>query len=153
MDKMNKIPNPGIGKTIDILMKINDKNIEYVACKTGKLPILVINIINGKLAVDEKFIESVCNLFDIDQETFYYLVRYYNSLDITLPKIVKHKLLLSYSLKLLFDFEKEKISSKFNFEEYEDEFSLDEAYDIFSEAESKHLVKKQKRIKIWKKKD
>lgn len=141
---MDEISNVGIGKVIDILMKINDKNIEYVACKTGKLPLLIVNIINGKLAADEKFIESVCNLFDIDQETFYYLVRYYNSLDITLPKVVKHKLLLSYSLELLFDFENEKISSKFNFAEYKDEFSLDEAYDIFSEAGSKYFINDKK---------
>lgn len=144
MNKINQIPNPGIGKMIDILMKINDKNIEYLAYKTKKLPILVINIINGKLSADEKFIESVCNLFDIDQETFYYLVSYYNSLDITLPKVVKHKLLLSYSLELLFDLEKEKISSKFNFKEYEDEFSLDEAYDMFSEAGSKYFINDKK---------
>lgn len=144
MNKINQIPNPGIGKMIDILMKINDKNIEYLAYKTEKLPILVINIINGKLATDEKFIESVCNLFNVDQETFYYLVRYYNSLDITLPKVVKHKLLLSYSLELLFDFEKEKISSKFNFKEYEDEFSLDEAYDTFSETGSKYFINDKK---------
>lgn len=118
------------GKIIDILIKINDSSIEYVAEKTRIHKLILLFITEGKLEPKEDYVSKICELFHIEEKLFYMFVDYYDSIDYY-DDLDRYKLTISYILELTFNNKALTLKDKFSFLD-EEETKINEVnYDSF----------------------
>ncbi len=119
-----------IGIIIDILIKINNSSIEEVAKRLGVLNIQVLNYIKGVKEPKKEHISIICEMFDINEDLFYYFVYYYDSIDIY-EDTDRFKLTISYILELMFNNKELKQKNKFSFLDEEEPETEKGDYEAF----------------------